>query len=98
MEIDTKYEKLCATYSDISEHLPTLYKYGLDCTSIIEAGVRYGVSTYAFLKSIKDKSDGKLISLDLGKTPQIDEIETICKRMGIDYKFVKGNDLDYDIT
>lgn len=97
MDIDETYKKYCSTYCDIHEHLPTLYKYGLDCNSVIEAGVRDCISTWAFLKAIKDKGCGKLIGLDLSKSSQANVVEYTCKQKNIDYKFVAGNDLDYNV-
>ena len=47
--MEKKYFELCNTPSDINEHLPTLYKYALECNSILECGVRGCVSSWAFL-------------------------------------------------
>ena len=47
--INYKYNKLCNTPSDINEHLPTLKKYAENCDIVIEFGVRWIVSTWAFL-------------------------------------------------
>lgn len=60
-EIEIKYKELCLKPSDINEHLPTLREYGEKCEHITEFGVRYIVSTYAFLAA-KPK---KLISYDI---------------------------------
>jgi len=43
----SKYQGLCATHSDINEHLPTLYKYAKECNRILETGVRGCVSSWA---------------------------------------------------
>lgn len=47
--IEEKYQQLCATPSDINEHLPTIKKYASECESIVELGVRGMVSTWALL-------------------------------------------------
>ena len=47
-QIQSKYTSLCYTYSDINEHLPTLYRYASQCESILELGVRGCVSSWAF--------------------------------------------------
>ena len=49
MTLDEKYQQLVDTVSDINEHLPTLKKYAEECTHVTEMGVRWIVSTYAFL-------------------------------------------------
>lgn len=55
------YKENCDTYSDIYEHLPTLKKYTEECQHVTEMGVRYVVSTYAFMMG-KPK---RLISYDI---------------------------------
>ena len=47
--IENYYNNLVNTPSDINEHLPTLRKYAEECDHITEMGVRWIVSTYAFL-------------------------------------------------
>ena len=44
-----QYQKHCTTVSDIHEHLPTLKQYSEGCEHITELGVRFAVSTWAFL-------------------------------------------------
>jgi predicted O-methyltransferase YrrM len=44
-----QYQRLCDTPSDIHEHLPTLKKYAEECDHVTELGVRFAVSTWAFL-------------------------------------------------
>jgi FkbM family methyltransferase len=50
--INQKYDMECSRYSDINEHLPTLYNYAMDCESVIELGVRGCVSSWAFAKGL----------------------------------------------
>jgi hypothetical protein len=58
--IDIKYKQLCQTSSDINEHLPTLKYYAEQCDVVVEFGVRWVVSTWAFLAA----RPKKLISYD----------------------------------
>lgn len=53
--MEKKYSELCNIPSDINEHLPTLYKYGLECDSILECGVRGCISSWAFLMAQPSK-------------------------------------------
>jgi len=55
-----KYQNLCKTQSDINEHLPILKKYAQQSDVVIEFGVRWIVSTWAFLAA----KPNKLISYD----------------------------------
>lgn len=67
--IKEKYEYFCSTPSDINQHLPTLYKYALECKHITEMGVRDVVSTWAFLMAKPEK----LRCYDIHKSKNIDE-------------------------
>ena len=60
-----RYEQVCTAFSDIREHLPTFVATveELDATRVIELGVRYGVSTIAWLKALEGQ--GHLWSVDL---------------------------------
>lgn len=49
--IHAKFLELCATPSDIHEHLPVLKEYADQCESVTEFGTRGCVSLYAFLAS-----------------------------------------------
>ena len=99
--------------SDINEHIPTLIKYGSECDSIIEMGVRWITSTWGFLGCAPKNG---LISIDMrnpstwnvgGKGENqaiiqrgyntIEEVEEIAKEIGVDYKFIQVNVLDIDI-
>ena len=60
-ELQKIYEKKCYEYSDIQEHLPTLKEYTEKCKHVTEMGVRYVVSTYAFMMGKPEK----LISYDI---------------------------------
>ena len=59
-----KYEQCCTEPSDINEHLPTFVKAidEVGATSVIELGVRYGVSTIGWLYGLNGK--GHLWSVD----------------------------------
>lgn len=49
--IEARYQELCKTPSDISEHLPILRQYADQCEHVTEFGVRGCVSLHAFLAS-----------------------------------------------
>lgn len=93
------YVRLSLTPLDINEHLPTLKEYSQKCESVIECGVREGVSTWAFLQGLlnNQKTIKKLVSCDVNRSGNIDRIAEIAGRAGIDYSFVTGNDLTVDL-
>jgi hypothetical protein len=100
--LDEKYTQVCETPSDINEHLPTLYTYSKECTSILELGVRSAVSTFAFLKGLSDNNstEKRLISCDTNNITDhlnVTYINTFTKQYNIDYTFLLKNDLHIDI-
>jgi hypothetical protein len=82
-KIYDKYKELCNTTSDINELLPFLNKYAKESKHITEMGVRRPTSTYAFLAGCPER----LVSYDIGRYPEVDEVEQLCKDSEIDFTF-----------
>ncbi len=92
------YNRQCSTASDINEHLPVLKKYSTECSHITEMGVRWVVSTYAFIAGFPKT----LISIDIVhpdgyREGFIEEIEKLAADNKVNFKFKLGNTLDIDI-
>jgi len=95
--IENHYNNLVNTPSDINEHLPTLRKYAEECKHVTEMGVRWIVSTYAFLAA----KPTTLVSIDMQLpnnwgvdiTPLKDE----AKNIGCDFNFILANTLEIEI-
>ena len=104
-KIENKFKTLCATKSDINEHLPTLYKYASRCESIIELGVRGVISSYAFIYGLlnNNSSNKKILLNDIDEC-NIGELLQITSNLNVDIKYEWINDLDlkidenYDLT
>ena len=97
MIIEETYNRLCKTPSDINEHLPTLKRYTEEVEHVTEMGVRWIVSTWAFLAG-KPK---KLISIDI-KHPKefgadLSVVEEAAKESNIDFTFIEGSTLEIQI-
>ena len=95
--INDTYNELCNKPSDIHEHLPTLKALTEGCEHVTEMGVRWIISTYAFLAG-KPKS---LVSIDI-QHPQtwnadLSRVETLAKENNIDFKFILSSTLEVDI-
>jgi hypothetical protein len=91
------FEEKKNTPSDINEHLETFKKYGEECDTVIEMGIRGIFSTWGFMMG-KPK---KLIGIDITH-PQffgsdIDEIFRLAKENNIEYEFRLQNTLTCDI-
>ena len=95
--IENTYNELVNKSSDINEHLPTLRRYAEECEHITEMGVRWVVSTYAFLVA-KPKT---LVSIDIQLpstwNADITPIEQGAKDLGCDFSFHLSNVLDIEI-
>lgn len=98
--IDSIFNELCQTKSDIQEHLPTLKEYTEKCDTVIEMGVCTAKSTHAFIAG-KPK---KLLSIDnrhpdsiTGKIGLVDSLYSLCKENNIEFEFLLASTLDIEI-
>jgi len=91
------YNEKCLTYSDISEHLPTLKKYTEECEHVTEMGVRYVISTYAFMMG-KPK---KLISIDILPVENFginrEDLKKLALENGVEFNFIVGDTTKIEI-
>jgi cephalosporin hydroxylase len=95
--LDSIFVHLVTLPSDINEHLPTLKKYTQQCETVLELGVRYIVSSYAFLAG----RPKKMVSVDIEHPSKyggnLDNVIGICAEEGIDYTFIQANDLEIEL-
>eukprot|EP00747_Dinoflagellata_sp_TGD_P070143 gnl/TRDRNA2_/TRDRNA2_156457_c1_seq1.p1 gnl/TRDRNA2_/TRDRNA2_156457_c1~~gnl/TRDRNA2_/TRDRNA2_156457_c1_seq1.p1 ORF type:complete len:388 (-),score=55.01 gnl/TRDRNA2_/TRDRNA2_156457_c1_seq1:52-1149(-) len=57
------YNAMCAEKSDINEHLPVLKELARSVGSVVEMGVRDGISTWAFLQGlVESEASGKFLT------------------------------------
>jgi hypothetical protein len=96
-----KYKNLGILFSDINEHLPTLYKYAKECNTILECGVRGCVSSWAFVHGLIDNKNDipkKLILNDIAVC-DIDDLLYHTKHINnlqVEYKWCSDLDLIID--
>lgn len=88
-----KYLEKVNEESDINELLPKIFEIASDCTHCTEFGVRRPTSTYALLAA-KPK---RVVSYDISRWDDVDEVEQLCKEANQDFQFIKGNVLEIDI-
>lgn len=96
-DIYQMYKSKCEVSSDINEHLPTLHKYARECEHITEMGVRWIVSTWAFLAA----RPKKMISYDI-KNPmywgaKIEDVLLMARNEDLNYVFVEADVLKITI-
>lgn len=93
MNTKQMYEWLCATPTDIFEHLPILKATAQKCNHVTEMGFRTGVSAYAFLVA----RPKKYISYDLQTTEYVGQVQNHAKEENIDFEFIQKNVLEVEI-
>src|SRR5579883_697518 len=100
-ELEANYVHHCQTYSDIHEHLPVLRKLAKECSSVVEIGMRYMVSTWGIMQGLSENpaQNRSYLGIDIARPP--DDIFTLHQRLakanGISFRFLNVNDLYFYI-
>ena len=87
---ESQFQQLCNIDSDINLHLNTLRYYASQSKTIVEMGVRWVVSTWAFLEG----HPKKLTSYDIVSPEEwkrgdlLSPVEEYAKENSIDFKFI----------
>jgi hypothetical protein len=89
----TNYQLKCKIYSDIVEHLPTLFEYTKECNSVVECGVRDIVSSYAFGAGLIGNPNNSYTLIDPYKSINIDGFLELCKNEGVNARFIQESDI-----
>jgi hypothetical protein len=89
---EVEYQRAKKTPSDINQNLPILYELAKECETIIEMGVRTGVSTRAFLNT-----DASLISIDIEKNTTVEELFALADTSGKSCQYIIGDVLNMEI-
>lgn len=87
------YKWAAETPSDINEHVPTLRELAKGKDTVVEFGVRTGVSTAGLLAG----RPKKLISYDLNPSPQAQAMMERAKEEKMDFEFKVGDSLQVEI-
>ena len=94
--IADKYLQAKDVPSDINEHLEILHALSLECSHIVEAGVRYVVSTWAFLLGCACRG-GEVHSYCWNLIPEIQSALDLCKKSKVPWSYYDGDWLKRDI-
>jgi hypothetical protein len=81
------------TPSDINEHLLALYSLAARCESVVEFGVRYGVSSTALIAARPDS----LVSYDMTLEPQAVQIFKDGKDDGVNCELIQKSSFDVEL-
>lgn len=90
MSLRDEYERVCATPSDIRNHLPRFVDMVVagNVRHVIELGTRTGVSTIAWLYGL-EQTGGRLTSVDIDPAPQIGSYGH--------WEFIQGDDCSPEV-
>jgi hypothetical protein len=93
MSLFETYQTKYRTPSDINEHLPILFSYARQCTTITECGVRTPTSAYAFAAGLKGTDANSFRMIDVAKSPLIDPFIYKCNEEGVSAVFDETSDI-----
>lgn len=100
--LEDKYIKLCNTYSDINEHLPTLKEYAQVCNTVFETGVRGVVSSYALLYGLVKNPNVSIKQIYMNDIDMCDINEFIkiaeANNVLVKYEWINNLDLQFSNT
>ena len=94
MSLEQQYTAAASTPSDINEHLPVLFRYTKQCSSVVECGVRNVVSSYAFALGLAGTPNNQYVLVDPMKSIQIDPFLKLCGDNGVNASFYEQSDLE----
>lgn len=98
-KIEQRYNQLCMTRSDINEHLPIIFRYAMNCESILETGVRGVVSSWALSYGLLcNNSENKRILFNDISECNIGEILDCLKDLNVNASFEWINNLNLNIN
>jgi 16S rRNA C967 or C1407 C5-methylase (RsmB/RsmF family) len=83
--VKRRYLELCKTPSDINEHLPTIYRYAQQCSTVFETGVRGVVSTWALAYGILSNpaASRRILLLNDIHPCEMSEVERAMEGLGV---------------
>lgn len=95
-QIRERYDLACQQRSDMQGHMETLYGLACECSHVVEGGVRYVVSTWAWLWGCACKG-GEVHSYCWNMLPEIQEAIELCASQEVPWHFYEGDWLTRDI-
>ncbi|HEX2579070.1 MAG TPA: hypothetical protein VHK67_01540 [Rhabdochlamydiaceae bacterium] len=101
LALKLNYETSCSQPSDINEHIYTLRCLAMECSSVVEIGVKNMVATWGILQGLSESSSisRSYLGIDI-VSPQLGTLN-LAKRLaqdnGISFSFWQANDMNVDI-
>lgn len=95
-QIEKEFQKAKQDPGDMYEHMDTLLGLAAECDHIVEGGVRYVVSTWAFLLGCACRG-GTVVSYCWNMLPEIQRAIDICAAENVSWTFHDGDWLKQEI-
>jgi hypothetical protein len=92
IDFSKEYDLAKSIPSDINENVHILYDLAKECKTVVEMGVRTGVSTRAFLNT-----DVELLSFDIVLNQAVEKLFDSAKKQGKNVNYIKDNVLAIEI-
>ena len=97
-ELKQKYEFSCTNPSDINEHLPVLRSLAMECSSVVEIGLRGMVSSWGILQGLAENlsSSRSYLGIDIAphQPEMLNSAKQLAKENGIAFSFWQANDMN----
>jgi cephalosporin hydroxylase len=91
--VDQMFKHFKQKPSDINGHMETLKRYASECDHVTEMGVRFVVSTWAFLAG----RPNKVVSYDININDQVRNLQHKAKELNMSFEFIQASSLDVEI-
>jgi hypothetical protein len=95
--LDAEYITLCQVESDINQHLPTLKRYASLSDSVLELGVRLGVSTTALLAGRPKLMRSVDVVPPEHYGGSLQHLQDLAEEAGTDFEFVEASSTEIEI-
>ena len=97
VDLDKLYSDACNNVTDINEHIPVHRQLALECSSVVEIGVRSMISTFGLLKGLSESGNENLkytgIDLDMPPSETFNKSKQVCKQNNIEFNFIARDDM-----
>jgi hypothetical protein len=93
VDIEQTINRLYNTPSDINEHFPTIVKYGSECNTITEFGVRAIVSTWGWLSCIPKKLTCYDLHYPDRWSGDLQSVYDTAEHLNVNFKFIQADSL-----
>lgn len=92
--VESKFAQVAAEPTDMVEHMPVIRDYSSTCRTVVEFGVYDCTSTWALLAGFPER----LLSVDVARRAEVDEVERLAPGAGVDFKFVLASSTAVELS